>query len=188
MEKVFLLKRSPRNEPCKTRSPNVGLEPTTLRLRVSCSTDWASRAVLTMGTLCKDLTIEISTLWVPLWKWAFPAKKDWKELSGPSLWTFWFWKVWTNFDLFWAHLNQFDSILSQFWQASSTLDKFDPIWTGLIHFSQVESIIDIFGPIWTSLNQFGQVWQYLTSLNQLWQIWITLDKFNPLWASLNQSG
>ena len=26
-------------------SPNVGLEPTTLRLRVSCSTDWASRAV-----------------------------------------------------------------------------------------------------------------------------------------------
>ena len=28
----------------KTSSPNVGLEPTTLRLRVSCSTDWASRA------------------------------------------------------------------------------------------------------------------------------------------------
>ena len=27
-------------------SPNVGLEPTTLRLRVSCSTDWASRAYL----------------------------------------------------------------------------------------------------------------------------------------------
>ena len=25
-------------------TPNVGLEPTTLRLRVSCSTDWASRA------------------------------------------------------------------------------------------------------------------------------------------------
>ena len=25
-------------------APNVGLEPTTLRLRVSCSTDWASRA------------------------------------------------------------------------------------------------------------------------------------------------
>ena len=38
-------------EPCGARSvlflqlaPNVGLEPTTLRLRVSCSTDWASRA------------------------------------------------------------------------------------------------------------------------------------------------
>ena len=30
----------------KTSSPNVGLEPTTLRLRVSCSTDWASRACL----------------------------------------------------------------------------------------------------------------------------------------------
>ena len=28
----------------KSYSPNVGLEPTTLRLRVSCSTDWASRA------------------------------------------------------------------------------------------------------------------------------------------------
>ena len=28
----------------KIWSPNVGLEPTTLRLRVSCSTDWASRA------------------------------------------------------------------------------------------------------------------------------------------------
>ena len=25
-------------------APNVGLEPTTLRLRASCSTDWASRA------------------------------------------------------------------------------------------------------------------------------------------------
>ena len=30
----------------KSYSPNVGLEPTTLRLRVSCSTDWASRAML----------------------------------------------------------------------------------------------------------------------------------------------
>ena len=28
----------------KKSAPNVGLEPTTLRLRVSCSTDWASRA------------------------------------------------------------------------------------------------------------------------------------------------
>ena len=27
-------------------TPNVGLEPTTLRLRVSCSTDWASRALM----------------------------------------------------------------------------------------------------------------------------------------------
>ena len=27
-------------------TPNVGLEPTTLRLRVSCSTDWANRAAL----------------------------------------------------------------------------------------------------------------------------------------------
>ena len=28
------------------RTPNVGLEPTTLRLRVSCSTDWASQAFI----------------------------------------------------------------------------------------------------------------------------------------------
>ena len=28
--------------------PNVGLEPTTLGLRVPCSTDWASRAILTL--------------------------------------------------------------------------------------------------------------------------------------------
>ena len=32
-------------------APNVGLEPTTLRLRVSCSTDWASQAVHLPDTL-----------------------------------------------------------------------------------------------------------------------------------------
>ena len=32
--------------PQKAASPNVGLDPTTLRLRVSCSTDRASRAVI----------------------------------------------------------------------------------------------------------------------------------------------
>ena len=32
----------------KKESPNVGLEPTTLRLRASCSTDWASSAVYLM--------------------------------------------------------------------------------------------------------------------------------------------
>ena len=30
----------------KLQTPNVGLEPTTLRLRVSCSTDWASQAYI----------------------------------------------------------------------------------------------------------------------------------------------
>jgi hypothetical protein len=35
----------------KIWSPNVGLEPTTLRLRVSCSTDWASRAVVMKNAL-----------------------------------------------------------------------------------------------------------------------------------------
>ena len=32
-------------------TPNVGLEPTTLRLRVSCSTDWASRAFITRACI-----------------------------------------------------------------------------------------------------------------------------------------
>ena len=31
---------------CQLTAPDVGLEPTTLRLRVSCSTDWASRAYM----------------------------------------------------------------------------------------------------------------------------------------------
>ena len=35
-------------------SPNVGLEPTTLRLRVSCSTDWASRAILCSSTFKRN--------------------------------------------------------------------------------------------------------------------------------------
>ena len=35
---------------CEKTTPNVGLEPTTLRLRVSCSTDWASRAF----AACRD--------------------------------------------------------------------------------------------------------------------------------------
>jgi hypothetical protein len=34
------------NKMQKRKSPNVGLEPTTPRLRVSCSADWASRADL----------------------------------------------------------------------------------------------------------------------------------------------
>ena len=38
IQKKYLLNRR------KIFAPNVGLEPTTLRLRVSCSTDWASRA------------------------------------------------------------------------------------------------------------------------------------------------
>ena len=37
----------------KNYTPNVGLEPTTLRLRVSCSTDWASRAG---GDMCPWLS------------------------------------------------------------------------------------------------------------------------------------
>ena len=40
----------------KRPPPNVGLEPTTLRLRVSCSSDWASRASTTS-------TKHVSKLW-----------------------------------------------------------------------------------------------------------------------------
>ena len=43
----------------KKVTPNVGLEPTTLRLRVSCSTDWASRAdVLWWSNLNYQLNLE----------------------------------------------------------------------------------------------------------------------------------
>ena len=35
----------------KKNTPNVGLEPTTPRLRVSCSTDWASRDEYTNGAV-----------------------------------------------------------------------------------------------------------------------------------------
>ena len=40
----YHLKISDMQNTAKKIAPNVGLEPTTLRLRVSCSTDWASRA------------------------------------------------------------------------------------------------------------------------------------------------
>ena len=40
-------------EGVKKMAPNVGLEPTTLRLRVSCSTDWASRACWHRLTHCR---------------------------------------------------------------------------------------------------------------------------------------
>ena len=47
----------------KKRSPNVGLEPTTLRLRVSCSTDWASRANVKGWILKSFLEISVQVLW-----------------------------------------------------------------------------------------------------------------------------
>ena len=43
----------------KSYSPNVGLEPTTLRLRVSCSTDWASRAVEKTERIIRKLKWEL---------------------------------------------------------------------------------------------------------------------------------
>ena len=45
LEPVYIKKKQRKNK-TKIVTPNVGLEPTTPRLRVSCSTDWASRAVL----------------------------------------------------------------------------------------------------------------------------------------------
>ena len=53
----------------------MGLEPTTLRLRVSCSTDWASRATYVKGVvpcslvlttnayLCASFTLEVQKSW-----------------------------------------------------------------------------------------------------------------------------
>ena len=45
-------------------SPNVGLEPTTLRLRVSCSTDWASRAHVVCGLCNKSRSPQTNVLWI----------------------------------------------------------------------------------------------------------------------------
>ena len=58
----------------KVVAPNVGLEPTTLRLRVSCSTDWASRAVLTLvaASRCTDA---ISVRWT---QERFGAENHWR--------------------------------------------------------------------------------------------------------------
>ena len=45
-------------------SPNVGLEPTTLRLRVSCSTDWASRACCVYSnSCCRCPTVDPELFW-----------------------------------------------------------------------------------------------------------------------------
>ena len=41
---VYYWGRGKRKRKKKNCSPDVGLEPTTLRLRVSCSTDWANQA------------------------------------------------------------------------------------------------------------------------------------------------
>ena len=45
--------------PPKNISPNVGLEPTTLGLRVPCSTDWANRAAMGHGDVqhCHKITL-----------------------------------------------------------------------------------------------------------------------------------
>ena len=45
-------------------SPNVGLEPTTLRLRVSCSTDWASRALAVFCLSNKSRSPLPTALWI----------------------------------------------------------------------------------------------------------------------------
>ena len=45
----FVVWKLGRRKKKKMWSPDVGLEPTTLGLRVPCSTDWANRAVVKMG-------------------------------------------------------------------------------------------------------------------------------------------
>ena len=71
------------------------------------------------------------------------------------------------------------------------MDKFDPIWTSLIHFGQVWSILNKINPIWTTLFQFGQVWSILdkfspiwTSLIQFWQDWSNFKKIDPIWHDM----
>ena len=55
----------------KIGTPNVGLEPTTLRLRVSCSTDWASRAIVT--SKCVEYNFSMSAE-REFWRLIFGAK------------------------------------------------------------------------------------------------------------------
>ena len=61
----------------KSYSPNVGLEPTTLRLRVSCSTDWASRALILHSIIYeyKPLSCCIKS---PGTRVRFLARVDWR--------------------------------------------------------------------------------------------------------------
>ena len=59
----------------KNISPNVGLEPTTLRLRVSCSTDWASRALV-------DITfLKVSLLLLTTKQARVAEIKKWRMIS-----------------------------------------------------------------------------------------------------------
>ena len=53
----------------KRISPNVGLEPTTPRLRVSCSTDWANRADILVCESC------LFCFWVVVTKIKWGKKK-----------------------------------------------------------------------------------------------------------------
>ena len=71
----------------KNYTPNVGLEPTTLRLRVSCSTDWASRAG---GDMCPWLSTSQH-------RWDREENvQDWKQVRNTA-------KVWhQNWDWNWS--------------------------------------------------------------------------------------
>ena len=65
---------------------------------------------------------------VPLWKSAFPQNKTEKKTLVQAFGQFAFEKfepILIYFEHIWTNL-------SQFWQASSILDKFDPFWTSLI--------------------------------------------------------
>ena len=63
-------------------APNVGLEPTTLRLRVSCSTDWASRA-----TAQTPLRTGFGT-----WRlWTAPNDRMGQVLGSAGTWGDWIW-------------------------------------------------------------------------------------------------
>ena len=57
----------------KRISPNVGLEPTTPRLRVSCSTDWANRADILVFETCPFC----------FWVWVIKMKRGEKKIKAP---------------------------------------------------------------------------------------------------------
>ena len=75
----------------------------------------------------------------------------------------------------------FDPIPSSF----NSLDKFEPIWSILIHFIQLWSILIQFEQVWTSLNNFEQVW---SSLKKFDQFGSSVNQFDPFLSNLNKFG
>ena len=111
-------------------SPNVGLEPTTPRLRVSCSTDWASRALHWMP----PVIYQVHQL-----KWNTQAEKNTSPNVGlepttprlrVSCSTDWASRALCNFfDIFFCHFKASTEIYGKFICWNNLLCKTDPIWS-----------------------------------------------------------